>query len=83
MITFGLYLSPVGFASSVVPEAWRWLYNLNPMVGVIDSFRWMLFGDSYHFHWWMLAYSFGVAVMLVLSGISFFRSVERDLVDLL
>ena len=83
MITFGLYLSPVGFASSVVPEAWRWLYNLNPMVGVIDGFRWMLFGDAYSFHWWMLAYSFGVAILLVFSGISFFRSVERDLVDLL
>jgi lipopolysaccharide transport system permease protein len=83
MITFGLYLSPVGFSSSVVPEAWRWLYNLNPMVGVIDGFRWMLFGDAYIFQWVTLAYSFGVAIVLVFTGISFFRSVERELVDLL
>jgi len=83
LITFGLYLSPVGFSSSVVPETWRWLFNLNPMVGVIDGFRWMLFGNGYDFHWWSLAYSFGLAVILVLSGIGFFRSVERELVDIL
>jgi lipopolysaccharide transport system permease protein len=83
MITFGLYLSPVGFASSVVPDAWRWLYNLNPMVGVIDGFRWLLFGDAYHFQWSALAYTYGLAFILVLTGISFFRSVERELVDLL
>ena len=83
VITFGLYLSPVGFASSVVPEAWRWLFNLNPMVGVIDSFRWCLFGDSYDFHWWILCYSFFASVFLVLSGITYFRAVEREIVDIL
>lgn len=83
LITFGLYLSPVGFASSVVPDQWRWLFNLNPMVGVIDGFRWMLFGSGYDFHWWSLAYTFCVSIVLVLSGIAFFRSVERELVDIL
>lgn len=83
LITFGLYLSPVGFASSVVPETWRWLFNLNPMVGVIDGFRWALFGDRYGFHWWSLGYSFCVSIVLVLSGIAYFRAVEREIVDIL
>lgn len=83
MITFGLYLSPVGFSSSIVPETWRWLFNLNPMVGIIDGFRWVLFGDIYEFHPWTLAYSFCVALLLMLSGIFYFRSVERELVDVL
>lgn len=83
LITFGLYLSPVGFASSVVPEKWRWLFDLNPMVGVIDGFRWSLFGDSYGFQWWTLVYSFCVSIALVLSGIAYFRAVEREIVDIL
>jgi len=83
ILMFGLYLSPVGYASSVVPETWRWLFNLNPMVGVIDGFRWMLFGASYDFHWWSLAYTFCLSILLVVSGIAYFRSVERELVDIL
>ena len=42
IVQFGLYVSPVGFSSSVVPEQWRWLYSLNPIVGVIDGFRWCI-----------------------------------------
>ncbi|MBQ6909266.1 MAG: ABC transporter permease, partial [Synergistaceae bacterium] len=40
MVQFGMYVSPVGFSSSIVPERWRFIYSLNPMVGVIDGFRW-------------------------------------------
>ena len=43
---FGLYISPVGFSSSIVPEQWRLLYSLNPMVGVIDGFRWSILGGE-------------------------------------
>lgn len=47
IVQFGLYVSPVGFSSSVIPEEWRVLYSLNPMVGVIDGFRWcILSGQS-------------------------------------
>ena len=46
IVQFGLYISPVGFSSSVVPEQWRLLYSLNPMVGVIDGFRWCLLGGQ-------------------------------------
>lgn len=83
ILMFGLYLSPVGYASSLVPETWRWLYNLNPMVGIIDGFRWMLFGDAYKFQWWSLGYTFVLSIFLIFTGISFFRSVERELVDIL
>jgi lipopolysaccharide transport system permease protein len=83
IVMFGLYLSPVGYASSVVPETWRWLFNLNPMVGVIDGFRWMLFGAAYGFQWWSLAYTFCLSILLIVSGLAYFRSVERELVDIL
>src|SRR6185437_10827687 len=42
VVQFGLYVSPVGFSSAVIPEQWRLLYSLNPMVGVIDGFRWCI-----------------------------------------
>ena len=46
IVQFGLYVSPVGFSSSVVPEQWRLVYTLNPMVGVIDGFRWCILGGQ-------------------------------------
>jgi len=46
IVQFGLYISPVGFSSSIVPEKWRLLYSLNPMVGVIDGFRWAILGGE-------------------------------------
>ena len=51
MVQFGLYLSPVGFSSSVVPERWKLIYSLNPMVGVIDGFRWALLGEGFFIRW--------------------------------
>ena len=46
IVQFGLFISPVGFTSSVIPEKWQWLYSLNPMVGVIDGFRWCIVKDA-------------------------------------
>ena len=51
IVQFGLYISPVGFSSTVVPEKWRLLYSVNPMVGVIDGFRWAILGRDAHFYW--------------------------------
>ena len=51
IVQFGLYISPVGFNSSVVPEQWRLLYSLNPMVGVIDGFRWCMLGGQSQIYW--------------------------------
>ncbi|MDP3539067.1 MAG: ABC transporter permease [Azonexus sp.] len=83
MITFGLYLSPVGFSTTVVPEKWLWLFQLNPMVGVIDGFRWCLFSDAYPFNGYSLLYSFLFSVFMLTTGIAYFRSVEREIVDVL
>jgi lipopolysaccharide transport system permease protein len=80
MVQFGLYVSPVGFSSSVVPERWRALYSLNPMVGVIDGFRWCIQGAGF-LYLPGLAVSVAVSVVLFWSGVKFFRRTERFFVD--
>src|SRR4029077_21027092 len=51
LVQFGLYISPVGFSSSVVPERWRFVYSLNPLVGIIDGFRWCILRGEAPFYW--------------------------------
>src|SRR3989441_6107719 len=51
LVQFGLYVSPVGFSSSIIPEKWRMLYSLNPLVGVIDGFRWCILGRTSPIYW--------------------------------
>jgi lipopolysaccharide transport system permease protein len=83
IVQFGLYVSPVGFSSSVVPEQWRLLYSLNPMVGVIDGFRWALLGGEAPLHWPGLLISVALTAMLWLSGIWYFRKMERTFADVI
>lgn len=80
-LQIGLFLSPVGFSSSVVPEKWRLLYSLNPMVGVIDGFRWCLMrGEAQLFVPGMIL-SLGVAAAFLWGGILYFRRTERTFAD--
>src|SRR5438093_2695300 len=72
-VQFGLYVSPVGFSSSIVPEKWRLVYSLNPMVGVIDGFRWALLRGQTALDWSVVLLSCGLAVLLLVSGIGYFR----------
>ena len=83
IIQFGLYVSPVGFSSSVIPEKWRLIYALNPMVGVIDGFRWALLGGSNVIDPNVLTISFLMAVFLFLSGFHFFRRTECEFADVI
>jgi len=83
LMTMGVYLSPIGFSSAVVPAKWRVLFGLNPIVGIIDGFRFALFGDKYPFQPWTLGFSFAAAVVLITIGISYFRSTEREIVDII
>jgi lipopolysaccharide transport system permease protein len=83
MLQFGLYVSPVGFASSIVPEKWRLLYALNPMVGVIDGFRWALLSGSAALYWPGIIISTALSFMLLLTGLWFFRKTERILADVI
>jgi len=83
LIQFGLYLSPVGFSSSVVPEKWQLLYYLNPMVGVIDGFRWCILGAEAAMDWRSVAISLVVTSLLLIFGIRQFRKMERSFADLI
>lgn len=83
IVQFGLYLSPVGFSSSVVPEKWKLIYALNPMVGVIDGFRWALLGDAFLIRWDVQLISVSISALLLGSGIWFFRRFERGIADVI
>ena len=83
IVQFGLYVSPVGFSSSVVPEEWRLLYSLNPMVGVIDGFRWCILGGQSPLYLPGLAESVCVAVFFLWFGIHRFRKTEKSFADLI
>lgn len=81
IVQFGLYISPVGFSSDVVPEKWRLLYAVNPMVGVIDGFRWAILGRSLHIQSFVL--SVGVSIGLFILGLWYFRKTERTFADVI
>ncbi len=83
LVQFGLYVSPVGFSSSVVPEKWRLLYSLNPMVGVIDGFRWCLLRGESAIYWPGFYMSLGVTVFFLWLGIRQFRKMEKTFADLI
>lgn len=82
LVQVGLYVSPVGFGSSVVPEGWRLVYALNPMVGVIDGFRWALLGTG-DLYWPGLLVSVAVAGLLLVAGVAAFRKMERGFADVI
>lgn len=81
-LQFGLYVSPVGFASSVVPEKWRLLYSINPVVGVIDGFRWCIIGGDSPIYWPGFLISLVVVAFFLWLGIRTFRATERGFADL-
>jgi lipopolysaccharide transport system permease protein len=83
IVNFGLYISPVGFSSSVVPEKWRLIYSLNPMVGVIDGFRWAILGGSSSIYLPGFTLSLGLVVLMLISGIWYFRRTERTFADVI
>ena len=83
MLQLGLYVSPVGFASSIVPDRWRLLYALNPMVGVIDGFRWALLHGTVEIYWPGLVLSTVLSLVLLVTGIWYFRKTERLLADVI
>src|SRR2546425_13123372 len=83
IVQFGVYVSPVGFSSSVVPEKWRLVYALNPMVGVIDGFRWCILGGHTAMSGAGLALGLGVAAVSLAVGIRQFRKMERTFADLI
>jgi lipopolysaccharide transport system permease protein len=83
VVQFGLYISPVGFSSTIVPEKWRFLYSLNPMVGVIDGFRWAILGGNSQLYLPGFILSMALVVLLLVSGIWYFRKMERTFADVI
>jgi lipopolysaccharide transport system permease protein len=83
IVQFGLYISPVGFSSSIVPEKWRLLYSLNPMVGVIDGFRWCLLRGQSPFQLSAFSISVFITVILCVTGIWYFRKMEKTFADVI
>lgn len=81
VLQLGVYLSPVGFASTVVPEKWQTLYALNPMVGIIDGFRWSLLGDTQPLRLYETGLSLLITLLLLWSGLHFFRRSEHHFSD--
>lgn len=83
VVQFGLYVSPVGFNSELIPGGWRLLYSLNPMVGVIDGFRWALLRGESALWWPSILTSVVLTSVLCLSGIRYFRKTERTFADVI
>lgn len=83
VVQLGLYISPVGFNSAVVPEQWRPIYALNPMVGIIDGFRWAILGGTTQIYWPSLLISVVMIVVILVTGVSYFRRTEKTFVDVM
>jgi homopolymeric O-antigen transport system permease protein len=83
IVQFGLYVSPVGFSLSIIPEQWRLLYSLNPVVGVIDGFRWAILGGQQPFYVPGFALGWIVILAMLWLGIRQFRRMEKSIADLI
>lgn len=78
---FGMFISPVGYGSFVIPEKWSWFYFLNPMAGIIDGFRWALFGLWYERMGWSISFSVSITAILLYTGFRYFRKMEHTFAD--
>jgi lipopolysaccharide transport system permease protein len=83
IVQFGLYISPVGFSSTLVPDKWRLLYSLNPMVGVIDGFRWAILGGNVGIFWPGFFVSLCIVGAIFAYGIWYFRKTEKTFADVI
>jgi lipopolysaccharide transport system permease protein len=83
IVQLGLYISPVGFSSQIIPEKWRFIYNLNPVVGVIDGFRWCILGGDSPIYPSGLIISLLITGMFMWLGLSCFRKMEKSFADLI
>lgn len=79
IVQFGMYVTPVGFSSNMIPGQWRLLFSLNPMVGVVDGFRWCILGEP--MYWPGLGVSILVSLFFLWFGIRYFRKTEKSFAD--
>lgn len=81
IVQLGLYISPVGYSSSIISEKWRLIYSLNPMVGVIDGFRWSILGGESNIYLPGFLLSVGIIIFLMWYSIRHFRKMEKAFAD--
>jgi lipopolysaccharide transport system permease protein len=82
-VQFGLYLSPIGIKTQMVPEQWRLLYSVNPIVGIVDGFRWSILGGNNPIFAASLYLSLSITLALLISGVWYFRRTERSFADVI
>jgi lipopolysaccharide transport system permease protein len=82
MLQVWMYATPIVYPLSIVPERWQWLYSLNPMVGVIEGFRWAIFGKGAP-EIFSMGLSLSVIAVILAGGLIFFRTMERSFADLI
>ncbi len=83
IVQLGLYISPVGWSSSIIPDKYRLLYSLNPMAGVIDGFRWCILGGDAKIYIPGFILSIAISFLLMITGIRYFRKMEKSFVDII
>lgn len=83
LIQLGFFISPIGFSSSTLSTHWRLLYSLNPLVGVIDGFRWAILGEKIQLYWPSLFLSIVIALAVLSSGLFYFRATEHKFADVI
>jgi lipopolysaccharide transport system permease protein len=83
IVQFGLYVSPVGFQSTVVPAKYQHIFALNPMVGIIDGFRWSLLGGQLHIFWSSVTIACVETFFIIGSGLWYFRKTEQFFADVI
>ena len=82
VVQIWMYASPIAYSASLVPEPWRWAYSLNPIFGVVEGFRWALLGKAPP-EPWPMALSFLIVMLLLFTGLAYFRRTERDFADII
>lgn len=83
VVQFGIFIAPVGYGSFLIPESWQWIYFLNPMAGIIEGFRWALFGVYHSYLPLAVAMSMVGSVLVLVTGFNFFRKMERVFADII
>ena len=83
LVHFGLYVSPVGFSNAIVPTKWQLLFALNPMVGVIEGFRWAIIGQGAYINPLGFGLSMAIVLLLLVTGIRQFRRMEKRFADVI
>jgi len=82
LLQLGMFISPVGFSSKIATMKWRYIYSLNPMVGIIDGFRWSI-GTNVEMYWSSLIISIAITLAFFFFGLWYFRNAERIFADLI